>query len=77
MFRLGFPERARRTDLTHDLARPESRGIDVGDHVFGNLTLIIVDIEDRRSITRADVVALSIHRGRVVNLEEEREDVAV
>src|SRR5689334_6225076 len=34
-------------------------------------------VENRRPIARADVVALTIARRRVVNLEEELEDLAI
>src|SRR4051812_48144290 len=74
MLGFGLPEVTRRNDFGHDLAWPQPGSIDVGDRVFGNPPLLIVGIEDRRSIAGADVVALAIARARVVDLEEEFED---
>jgi hypothetical protein len=64
-----------RHDLGDDLAGPEPGGLDVGDRVLGHETLLVVDVEDRRAIARTDVVSLAIHRRRVVDLEEELEQL--
>jgi hypothetical protein len=74
---LGLPERDRLADLGHDLAGPQARRVDVGDRVLGDPALLLARIEDLRAVAGAEVVALAILRGRVVDLEEELEDVAV
>src|SRR5919197_372982 len=43
----------------------------------GGLALLVARIEDRRAVARADVVALAVLGRRVVDLEEELEDVPV
>src|SRR4029079_11789103 len=62
-------------DFGHDLARPQARGVDVGDGVLSDVLLLIARVEDRRAVARADVVALAITRRRIVDLEEELEQV--
>src|SRR5687767_14417690 len=74
---LGHPERDGRADLGHRLAGPQARGVDVGDRVLGDLALLLARVEDLRAVAGADVVALAILRRRVVDLEEELEDVPV
>src|SRR5579862_3464701 len=71
MLGLGFPEFPGGNDLGDDFARPQSRCVDIGNRFFGNAPLIIVRVEDRRTITRSSIVALAITSARVVNLEEE------
>jgi hypothetical protein len=73
----GFPEFACRHDFGHDLARPQPGCVDVGDRVVGNATLLVRRVEDRGSIARPDVVPLPIARRRIVNLEEELEDLPI
>src|SRR5687768_14629898 len=76
---LGFrlPEVACWNDFGDSLGWPEPRGVDVGDRVFGNPLLLVAGVEDRRSIAGPDVVALAIAGARVVNLEEELQNLAV
>src|SRR5690606_13560985 len=74
---LGLPERAGGLDRGDGLTRPQSGGVDVGDRVAGDALLLGGEREDRGAITGADVVSLPVQRGRVVDLEEEREDVPV
>src|SRR5918994_2887177 len=74
---LGHPERDGFADLGHHLAGPQSRSFDVGDRVLGDPALLLAQIEDLRAVVRAEVVALAVLRGRVVDLEEDLEDVAV
>src|SRR5690606_5908855 len=74
---LGFPEIARRRHFGHHLARPQAAGLDVGDGVLGHAPLLRRGVEDRRAVGGADVVALAVARGRVVDLEEELEQVAI
>src|SRR5215211_3983862 len=59
---LCFPERPRRRHLGHDLPRPEARSLDIGDRLLGDGALLVVDVEDRRTIAHADVVALAVER---------------
>ena len=77
MLGLGLPERPGRRHLGHDLAGPEARGLDIGDRVLGDAALLVVEVEDRRAVAHADVVPLAVQRRRVVDLEEELEQVAV
>src|SRR5688572_30924355 len=77
MLRFGFPELGQRCDLGDDLAWPQPGFVDVGYRVLGDATLFVVRVEDRRSIARPEVVALAIARGRVVQLEEELQDLPV
>src|SRR6185437_9890086 len=77
VLRFGFPEIARGCDFSDGLAGPQARGIHIGDRVFGDAFLLVVGVEDRRAVAGADVVALAIHRGRVVDLEKEFQQRAV
>ena len=76
---LGFslPEVACRNDFRNDLTWPQARSIDIGDGVFGNPLLLVTGVEDRRSVAGPDVIALTIARAWVVNLEEEFEDLPI
>src|SRR5207342_3216979 len=56
----GFPERAGRRDFGDHLARPQARGIDVGDGLLGDALLRFVAIEDRGAVAHAHVVALPV-----------------
>jgi hypothetical protein len=76
VLRLGLPERAHRRHLGDDLARPQPGRLDVRDRVLGDALLLVVGVEDRGAVGRADVVALAVQGGRVVDLEEELEQVA-
>nr|GEZ81630.1 hypothetical protein [Tanacetum cinerariifolium] len=77
MLWFGFPERPGLYDLSDNFARPQARGIDVRHRVQRYAFLLFVEVEDRRTIARAPVVALAIRRGGVMNLEKEFEDLAV
>ena len=70
VLRLRLPEVPHRLDLGHRLAWPQARSVYVCDGVLGYPFLLIVDVVDRRPIGAADVVALSISRGGIVDLEE-------
>src|SRR5580693_8990662 len=74
---LGLPERAGRRDLGDHLARPQAGGVDVGDRVLGGLLLRVAEVEDGRPVARPQVVALPVPRRRVVDLEEELQQVPV
>jgi hypothetical protein len=73
----GLPERSRWRDFGHHATRPQTRRVNVGDGVERDATLFVIDVEDGGSITRPTVITLSIHRGRIVNLEEELQYVAI
>src|SRR5262245_30838423 len=77
MLGFGFPEWAGRGDLRDHFARPKAGGVHVRDRVFSDRALFVGRVEDRRPVTGADVVALPVLRRRVVDLEEELEQVAV
>src|SRR4051812_9000358 len=77
MLRFGFPEITCRNHFGNSLAGPEAGGIYVGDGIFGNPLLLVAGIEDRGSIAASDVIALAIARARVVDLEEELENLPV
>src|SRR4051794_39030826 len=74
---LGLPEGDGLADLGHRLAGPQARGVDVGDRGLGDLALLVARIEDLGPVAGADVVALTVLGRRVVDLEEELEDVSV
>src|SRR5215217_5424913 len=74
---LGLPEGAGLADLGDDLARPQARGVDVGDRVLGDLALLVARVEDLGTVAGTDVVALAVLGRRIVDLEEELEDVSV
>ena len=77
MFRFCFPERACGHDFSDDLVGPQTRCISVGNRILGHLLLFIVEIEECRAVAHAHIVALTILRRRVVDLEEKLEDLAI
>src|SRR3954447_20587213 len=74
---LGLPERHGLADLGHHPARPQPRGIDVGNRVLGDPALLVARIEDLGAVAGPHVVALAVLARRVVDLKEELEDVPV
>src|SRR5262245_52618030 len=74
---LGLPEIARRLHFGHDLAGPKTGGVHIGYGVFRDALLLVARIEDCRAVTCADIVALAIACRRVMNLEEELQQIAV
>src|ERR1043165_2859901 len=72
---LGRPESRAVDDLRRDRARPLL--LRALDGLLRRLALLLVMDEDRRAVLRADVVALAVLRRRVVQAEEEVEDVVV
>src|SRR3954447_9438035 len=77
MLGLGLPERPGWLDLGDDLAGQQPGGVDIRDRFARDPLLLGVEVVDRRAVAGADVVALAIPGRRVVDLEEELEDVAV
>src|SRR5208283_1785527 len=74
---LGRIERRCGHDLCDDLGRPFARMVHLRLHALGDLALLFAVIEDGRAVLRADVVALTIGRGRVVQAEEVAQDAFV
>src|SRR5580765_7339734 len=77
MFRFRFPEIADRRDFGGCLSRPNSRRIDIGDGVAGHALLLRAGKENGRTIAQADVVALAIAGGGIVDLKKEFEKLPV
>jgi hypothetical protein len=76
VLRLGLPEVTRGGHLGHHLAGPQARGVDVGDGVERHAALLVARVEDGRAVAQAHVIALAVLRARVVQLEEELEQLA-
>ena len=73
MLGFGLPEVACRNDFRNDFSRPQARSVDIGDGIFGNPLLLLTNVKDRRSVAGPDVVALTVARGWIVNLEQKLE----
>jgi len=73
---LRLPEIASGREFGHDLSRPQPWGLDVGDGVLGDAALFLARVENRRPVACASVVSLPVGRRRVVDLEEELQQVA-
>ena len=67
---LGLPEGTSGRDLRHDLARPEAGGLDIRDRIFRDALLLIIRVENGGPVARADVAALTVARGGIVDLEK-------
>ena len=66
VLRLGLPEGTGWGDVDDDLAGPEPGRLDVGDGVLGDPALLLIEVEDRRAVARADVAPLEVLiRGRL------------
>src|ERR1700722_664165 len=77
VLRLSLPKVPGLGNLGHHFARPQPRGIDVGDGLLSDPLLFIAGVEDCRAIACAGVIALAIPCTRVVNLKEELENLTV
>ena len=75
MVLLGGIERRERLELRHDRLIPQLLRLKLGDHALCRGLLLGTVIEDRRAILRADVGALAVEGGRVVDREEDVEQV--
>src|SRR5207342_2359608 len=73
----GFPEITGRRDFGDRLARPQAGRVDVGDGVQCDALLLGRGVVDRRAVGRTQVIALAVARARVVDLEEEFQQVAI
>src|SRR4051812_32098610 len=74
---LRLPEGDRLAELGYHRPGPKARCLDVGDRVLGDLALLLARVEDLGAVAGPDVVALAVLGRRVVDLEEELEDVPV
>ena len=77
MLRLSLPERAGRSYFGHHITWPEPRGIDVGDCLVRDLFLFVVRVEDGRTIACSSVVPLPVQSSRIMNLEEEFQQLSI
>ena len=77
VLRLGLPEFAGGRDLRHNAAWPQAGGVDIVDCPECLVTLRLGDIEDLRAVRSSDIVTLAVQCGRIVNLEEELQKVAI
>src|SRR6266568_6817352 len=75
MIPLGRPEFPVVDDLRRD--RPRPLLLCPLDRVLRRLALLVIVREDRGAVLRAGVVSLLVRRGRIVQAEEEVEDVVV
>src|SRR5207248_10870102 len=74
---LGGPEGAGGDDLGDDLALPFAGAGDLVLDAFGGLSLLVVVVEDRGAVLRADVVTLAVEGRRVVHAEGVAEELLV
>ena len=77
VFGLGFPEFTGGHDLCDGLSWPETRRINVCNRIFSDMLLLFASAENGRAVACADVVPLTIQSGRIMNLEEELQQIAV
>src|SRR5207245_4975266 len=75
MIVLGRPELGRRDDLRHDRFLPLRLPLRFG--ALGGLPLLLIVVEDRRTVLRSAVVSLLIQRRRIVKPKEVIEDLIV
>jgi len=73
----GAVEAFERDDLGDDLVLPGVRGIELRDVSGGDALLVVVGVKDGGAVGGADVVALAIEGGGVVDGEEDAEELAV
>src|SRR3954451_100235 len=74
---LRLPEGDRLADLGYHRPGPKARCLDVGDRLLGDLALLLARVEDLGAVAGPDVVALAVLGRRVVDLEEELQDVPI
>ena len=77
MFRLGLPEWSFWYNLSQNFPRPFAGGVHVTKGLFGDPLLLLVCIENGGAVACADVVALTIQRGWIMNLKEKLEQLPV
>ncbi len=74
MLGFRFPELPDRLDFRDHLPWPEAGGLDVGNGVDRAPALFVVVVVDGGAIACADVVALAVPGGRIMDLEEKLQD---
>jgi hypothetical protein len=77
MLRLGLPERTDGRHFRHDLAWPKAGGLDIRYRIFRDALLLVVQVENGGTVARADIVALTVARGGIVNLKEKFEQGSI
>ena len=77
MLRLSFPEIAHRLHLGDHLAWPDPRDIDIGNRIDRHLLLGFVNVIDPGAVGEPAVIPLAIEGGRIVDLEEELQQLTI
>src|SRR6202030_4724027 len=77
MLGLGLPEGSGGCYLGDNPARPKAGSINIGDGVLRDPLLLVAGIEDRRAVARSPVVALTVQRARIVDLEKEFQQLSI
>jgi len=77
MLGLGLPERPSGCHLGDNLARPKAGSIDIGNGVFRDPLLLVAGIEDGRPVARSPVVALTVQRRGIMDLEKEFQQLSI
>src|SRR3546814_770927 len=77
VFRLRLPKVSCRRNFRNDALRPQAGRIDIGYRFFGRATLLVTRVEDRGTVARAAVVALTVQRRRIMDLEEKLEQIPI
>src|ERR1700733_5722987 len=77
MIVFGDPERTRRRYLCDNRRAVDLRSIELRDQLLRDLFLIVIEIENGRTIGGADIVALAVSRGGIVDLEKELQQLAI
>src|SRR5271156_3361123 len=73
----GLPEFSRRHYFRKDLSGPQSGRVNVSNGVACSEPLLIAGVEDGRADTPTLSIALTVLRRRIVNLEEELQEIPV
>ena len=73
----GAVENLEGDDLRHDGGAPNMSGVEVPDHAFGGLFLLHAVVEDDRTILWSRVGALPVGGRRIMNGEEDLQDLSV
>ena len=77
MLGLGLPKRSGGCHLGDSLARPKAGSIDIGDGIFRDPLLLVAGIEDSRPVARSPVVALTVQRRGIMDLEKEFQQLSI
>ncbi len=77
VFGLGLPEWAGWCELGHHLAGPQARSVHIGDRFQRGPFLIFAGVVNARTVGTAAVIALTVRRGGIMDLEEEFQQITV